>query len=83
MTAPHTPSHPATQRSATSNVARLGEIAYLNVAPVYDWIVSAAHDGELPEIELVEGTPAQMNRALDAGVVDISNVSSYRLWRAR
>lgn len=77
MTAPHTPSHTAAQRAAPSSVARLGAIAYLNVAPVYDWIVSEARRGALPEIELVEGTPAQMNRALNAGVVDISNVSSY------
>ncbi|HEU0028611.1 MAG TPA: menaquinone biosynthesis protein [Ktedonobacterales bacterium] len=77
MTTPHTPFQPATQRSTQAQVARLGAIAYLNVAPVYDWIIQAVRRGELPDIELVEGTPARMNRALDAGIADISNVSSF------
>ncbi len=77
MKAPHTSSELAAQRPTTSGVARLGAIAYLNVAPVYDWIVRAAHEGELPDVELVEGTPAQMNRALEAGIIDIANVSSF------
>jgi chorismate dehydratase len=77
MTAPLTPSQAAAQRSAASGAARLGAIAYLNVAPVYDWIVRTARSGDLSGVELVEGTPARMNRALDAGVVDISNVSSF------
>ncbi len=77
MKAPYTSTELAAQRAATSGVARLGAIAYLNVAPVYDWIVRAARAGELPGVELVEGTPARMNRALEAGEVDISNVSSF------
>ncbi len=77
MMTPHTPSQSAAQRPRAASVARLGAIAYLNVAPVYDWIVRAARAGEAPGIELVEGTPARMNRALDAGIVDISNVSSF------
>lgn len=76
MTAPHSPSASARQ-PAEMAVARLGAIAYLNVAPTYDWLRRAAHAGDLPRIELVEGTPARMNRALEAGAVDISNVSSY------
>lgn len=77
MTTPHTSSKAAGERPAQGAVARLGAIAYLNVAPTYDWLTRAARNGELPRIELVEGTPARMNRALEAGVVDISNVSSY------
>lgn len=56
---------------------RLGVIDYLNVAPVYDWLLSRAHarDG-IPGVELVAGVPAHMNCLLDAGAIDISNVSS-------
>ena len=55
---------------------RLGVIDYLNCVPVYDWLLGQmARDG-LPSIETVAGTPAQMNQALLAGEIDISNVSS-------
>lgn len=57
-------------------LVRLGAISYLNVAPVYDWLTRCAPD-DLPSVTLVDGVPAQMNRALEAGVVDISNVSSF------
>ena len=77
MTTPQTPFQAAAERPSQTHVARLGAIAYLNVAPVYDWIVRAVRGGELTGIELVEGTPARMNRALDVGVADISNVSSF------
>jgi chorismate dehydratase len=77
MTTPQTPFQAAAERPLQTHIARLGAIAYLNVAPVYDWIVLAVRGGELPGIELVEGTPARMNRALDAGLADISNVSSF------
>lgn len=77
MTAPlPAPRTPDLRRRALST-ARLGAISYLNVAPVYNWIIRAAREGVIPGIELVDGTPAQMNRALQAGVVDISNVSSF------
>ncbi|HEX9037036.1 MAG TPA: menaquinone biosynthesis protein [Ktedonobacterales bacterium] len=77
MSAPQSSFKASAPDATASSVARLGAIAYLNVAPTYDWITRAAHQGELPNIELVEGTPARMNRALEAGVVDISNVSSF------
>ena len=55
---------------------RLGVIDYLNVVPVYDWLLRQMAERRLPGIETAAGTPAQMNRALLAGAIDISNVSS-------
>lgn len=55
---------------------RLGVIDYLNVVPVYDWLLKQAAEHRLPALETVAGTPAQMNRALLSGAIDISNVSS-------
>ncbi len=55
---------------------RLGVIDYLNVVPVYDWLLQRSAESSLPGIETAAGTPAQMNRALLSGVIDISNVSS-------
>ncbi len=73
---------PLTRRAArpaedlqARRVVRLGAISYLNVAPVYDWLARCPA-ADLPGVTLVDGVPAQMNRALDAGAVDISNVSS-------
>lgn len=55
---------------------RLGVIDYLNVVPVYDWLLRQAAEHGIANIETAAGTPAQMNRALLAGDIDISNVSS-------
>ncbi len=55
---------------------RLGVIDYLNVVPVYDWLLHQSAESSLPGIETAAGTPAQMNRALLSGAIDISNVSS-------
>lgn len=56
---------------------RLGVIDYLNVVPVYDWLVRRASSADgLPGIALEAGVPAEMNRALAAGTIDVSNVSS-------
>lgn len=66
---------PAAQRSDATARVRLGAISYLNVAPVYDWITRCAAL-EAPNMTLVDGVPAQMNRAMETGEVDISNVSS-------
>lgn len=63
------------EREADTAQVRLGAISYLNVAPVYDWL-RRCDPAEAPGVTLVDGVPAQMNRALDAGAVDISNVSS-------
>jgi chorismate dehydratase len=57
---------------------RLGVIDYLNVLPVYDWILRRQHaEGALPGILTLNGVPAAMNRALLSGEVDVSNVSSF------
>jgi chorismate dehydratase len=57
---------------------RLGVIDYLNVVPVYDWLLRREREaGGLPGIETVAGVPAEMNRALLDGALDISNVSSF------
>jgi chorismate dehydratase len=61
-----------------TSTARLGVIDYLNVRPVYDWLLRREREeGGLPGIETVSGVPAVMNRALLEGLVDISNVSSF------
>lgn len=57
---------------------RLGVIDYLNVVPVYDWLLRRERMAEgLPGIETLAGVPAEVNRALIAGRIDISNVSSF------
>src|SRR5690348_8164188 len=56
---------------------RLGVIDYLNVVPVYDWLLRRERaEGGLPGVATVAGVPARMNAALAAGEIDISNVSS-------
>jgi chorismate dehydratase len=55
---------------------RLGVIDYLNCVPVYDWLLRQMAESSLPGIEAEASTPAEMNRALLAGAIDISNVSS-------
>lgn len=66
------------ERERESSVTvRLGVIDYLNVRPVYDWILNAEHAaGGLAGIQTVDGVPAAMNRAMLTGDVDVSNVSS-------
>ncbi len=78
MSSPLTPSAPRTggPRGSAPTTVRLGAISYLNVAPVYDWLTSRPADA-LGAVTLVDGVPARMNRALEAGEVDISNVSSF------
>ncbi len=64
------------QQTALDRV-RLGVIDYLNVVPVYDWLLQRERSAEgLPTIETVAGVPAEMNRALISGAIDVSNVSS-------
>jgi chorismate dehydratase len=67
--------HDAAQPTAT---VRLGVIDYLNVQPVYHWLLRRDRAaGYLDGIQTVQGVPAAMNRALARGHVDISNVSSF------
>lgn len=68
-----TPAAPSAQKTQP---VRLGVIDYLNVVPVYDWLLRSMASDHLAGIETVAGTPAQMNRALLLGDIDISNVSS-------
>lgn len=61
---------------------RLGVIDYLNVRPVYDWILRSEGRHELigsdrQHIVTVKGVPSAMNAAMADGALDISNVSSY------
>src|SRR5260221_9057714 len=71
----HTPQPLSARRTLP---VRLGVIDYLNVRPVYEWILRQADTGGgLPSVATVSGVPAQMNAALQSGLVDISNVSSY------
>jgi chorismate dehydratase len=56
----------------------LGVIDYLNVRPVYDWLLTRQASGDpLPGLRTHVGVPAEMNRALAAGAIDCSNVSSF------
>ncbi|HEX8733654.1 MAG TPA: menaquinone biosynthesis protein [Ktedonobacterales bacterium] len=76
MSSPLTQPAPRAGQTRASAPVRLGAISYLNVAPVYDWLTSRPV-GALGPVTLVDGVPAQMNRALEAGEIDISNVSSF------
>ena len=76
MSSPLTQPAPRLSATRASAPVRLGAISYLNVAPVYDWLTRCPAE-ELGGVTLVDGVPAQMNRALEAGDVDISNVSSF------
>jgi chorismate dehydratase len=77
LTSPSTSRQDAGGTQHTRSI-RLGVIDYLNVVPVYDWLLRRARaEGGLPGIETVAGVPAEMNRALLAGEIDVSNVSSF------
>lgn len=52
---------------------RLGQISYLNVAPIYYGLM----DNPLPQwIQLKQGTPAELNRWMAAGSLDAGPVST-------
>lgn len=76
----HEATHDAAIATSTNDgqtlPVRLGVIDYLNVVPVYDWLLRQMMTSGIPGIETAAGTPAQMNRALQSGEIDISNVSS-------
>src|SRR5690242_12936955 len=49
---------------------RLGVIDYLNVMPVYDWLLECERAGEgLARVVTVAGVPSQMNAALLVGEI--------------
>lgn len=56
---------------------RLGVIDYLNVWPVYEWLLRRERaERRLPGIATLAGVPAQVNLAMAQGDLDVSNVSS-------
>jgi chorismate dehydratase len=82
MSARGTRPGPLGPATAPVETVRLGVIDYLNVLPVYDWLLHRERAaGGLPGVATVAGVPAAMNRALLAGAVDISNVSSVAYGR--
>jgi len=71
------PPRPHSALKSGVSPVRLGVIDYLNVVPVYDWLLRRRRvEGGPSGIATMDGTPARMNAALLAGEVDISNVSS-------
>jgi chorismate dehydratase len=55
-------------------MARIGMVNYINVAPIYEmWKEQARSPGWL----VTEAAPAQLNRLLAAGAVDLGFVSAY------
>jgi len=80
MKASHRPSIAIASESGPPwRSVRLGVIDYLNVAPVYDAL--RRDPACLPGVELVAGVPSEMNAALQAGEIDLSNVSSVAFGR--
>ncbi|HUP88964.1 MAG TPA: menaquinone biosynthesis protein [Longimicrobiales bacterium] len=57
---------------------RLGHIEYSNCFPVHAQLVG---DATPPNIEIVTGTPSQLNRALEAGEIDVAPSSSIEYAR--
>lgn len=57
---------------------RVGHIAFLNCLPLYYGLV---HDGALLDLDLTRGTPAELNRALIAGDLDVAPISSVEYLR--
>jgi chorismate dehydratase len=56
---------------------RLGHIEYSNCFPLH----AEALAGGIPEVEVVRGTPSELNRALAAGDIDIAPASSIEYAR--
>jgi chorismate dehydratase len=56
---------------------RLGHIEYSNCFPLH---AEALEDG-IPQVEIVRGTPSELNRALAAGEIDIAPASSIEYAR--
>jgi chorismate dehydratase len=57
---------------------RLGHIEYSNCFPVHALLVSAKVSGD---VELVSGTPAELNAALASGAIDVAPASSIEYAR--
>ncbi len=70
---------PEPDRAGPSDVApgateRLGIVAYTNVAPLHHGLRPGRHDGR--ELRFVHGVPSELNRALLAGEIDLTLISS-------
>jgi chorismate dehydratase len=59
-------------------VIRLGHIVYANCFPVHAQLLE---EGESADIQLVRGTPAELNQALAAGDIDVAPCSSIEFAR--
>jgi chorismate dehydratase len=71
------PRHDGVAQPPDLGTVRLGIIDYLNVWPVYEWLLRRERaEGGLPGTATVAGVPAQVNRAMAQGDLDVSNVSS-------
>ena len=71
---------PATRREGARRVARVGRIEFVNCFPLYcHFVEELARLGY--EAEIVEGTPAQLNRLLVDGEIDIALPSSIEYAR--
>jgi chorismate dehydratase len=53
--------------------ARVGKVRYINCEPVYSGIEEGAVEADC---DLIEGTPAELNRMLGVGDLDVSVISS-------
>jgi len=59
-------------------VIRLGHIVYSNCYPVHAQLLESA---ESPDVQIVRGTPAELNRALASGTIDVAPCSSIEFAR--
>lgn len=57
---------------------RLGHIQFLNCLPLYYGLV---HSRVLLDVELIKGTPTELNRSLIAGELDVAPISSVAYLR--
>lgn len=60
------------------NRPRVGHIQFLNCLPLYHGLV---REGAVLDMELIRGTPTELNRMLLAGELDISPISSVEYLR--
>lgn len=76
---PDRPAHGEAPRSP--GVERLGIVAYTNVAPLHWGLEPWDEDGH--RAEFVRGVPAELNRALLSGEIDLTLISSIEFLRHR
>jgi chorismate dehydratase len=65
-------------RGAPRRRPRVGHIAFLNCLPLYYGLV---HGDDLLDMDLTRGTPAELNRFLLAGDLDVAPISSVEYLR--